>query len=359
MTTGYTVYIQDGDITTGKDFLKLCLRNFGIGIDMRDEPLSKSVPTYFEPDPYYKKYYDKAVEDRDNFKKMSFEQVKQQLIEKQKKDVESIKESIDKYIAEDKKYIKVRKEIENWNPPTSEHEDLKKFALDQIDRSLNTDLIKYCNEKLNLKLDISDINDEVVYTHINTMNEIYEQNVERTYKNWQREIKKTADKNMWMKQFLDSVDNISVQEREKHNEDEYKLEEKEEEEPDVLQVDGYMDGVTLPNLYTATYILSDSYIDFVNGEINNMEWKDKSDQLIMRVRLRDESMNENIYISIKASDVCKFYDNYNLDFNKLHANQIFADLCHDKHYFNDRIDDMVETYGELPSSLEENEYDER
>ena len=30
--TGYTAYIKDGDITTGKDFLKLCLRNFGIAI---------------------------------------------------------------------------------------------------------------------------------------------------------------------------------------------------------------------------------------------------------------------------------------------------------------------------------------
>lgn len=220
MTTGYTVYIQDGDITTGKDFLKLCLRNFGVGINMRDEPLSKPVPTHFEPDPHYKKYYDKAVEDRDNFKKMSFEQVKQQLIEKQKKDIESIKDSIDKYIAEDKKYIKVREEIENWIPPTPEHEDLKKFALDQINLSLNTDMIKYCNEKLNLK---SDINDEAVYTHINTMNEIYEQNVERTYKDWQHEIKRTADKNMWMKQFLDSVDNISVQEHKKYSEEEYEL----------------------------------------------------------------------------------------------------------------------------------------
>ena len=223
METGYTAYIQDGAITTGKDFLKLCLRNFGIGINMRDEPLSKPVPTHFEPDPLYKKYYDKAVEDRDNFKKMSFEQVKQQLVEEQKKDVESIKESIDKYIAEDKKYIKVRKEIENWNPPTSEHEDLKKFALHQIDISLNTDKIEYYNEKLNLKLDISDIKDEAVYTHINNMNKFYEQNVERTYKNWQREIKRAADKNIWMKQFLDSVDNISVQEHEKHNEDEYEL----------------------------------------------------------------------------------------------------------------------------------------
>lgn len=55
MPTGYTAYIKDGDITTGKDFLRLCLRNFGVAINMRDEPLSKPVPTQFEPDPYYKK----------------------------------------------------------------------------------------------------------------------------------------------------------------------------------------------------------------------------------------------------------------------------------------------------------------
>lgn len=72
MTTGYTAYIQKGVITTGKDFLKLCLSNFDIAINMKNELLSKV-------------NYDKAVEDRDNFKKLTFEQVKQQLVEKQKK----------------------------------------------------------------------------------------------------------------------------------------------------------------------------------------------------------------------------------------------------------------------------------
>ena len=43
MPTGYTAYIEDGDITTGKDFLMLCSRAFGVAIDVRDEPLS--VPT--------------------------------------------------------------------------------------------------------------------------------------------------------------------------------------------------------------------------------------------------------------------------------------------------------------------------
>lgn len=138
-----------------------------------------------------------------------------------------------------------------------------------------------------------------------------------------------------------------------------------EKQSDALHLDGYMDNIKLPNGYNADYILSDSYVDFVNGKISNMEWKDKSDQLIMSVRLRNEAINENIHIGIKASDVCKFYDNYILDFNKLHANQIFADLCHDKHYFNDRIDDMVETYHAplseplYDSQKENDEYDER
>lgn len=52
MPTGYTAFIEDGDITTGREFLLLCSRNFGVAIDVRDEPLSVPTPTKFEPDPY-------------------------------------------------------------------------------------------------------------------------------------------------------------------------------------------------------------------------------------------------------------------------------------------------------------------
>ena len=57
MPTGYTAYIEDGDITTGKEFLKLCTRAFGIAIDLKDEPLSVPTPTHFEPNTYYKERY--------------------------------------------------------------------------------------------------------------------------------------------------------------------------------------------------------------------------------------------------------------------------------------------------------------
>lgn len=205
MPTGYTTYIQDGHITTGKDFLKLCLRNFGIAINMRDEPLSKPVPTQFEPDPYYKNDYEKTVETRNKYRQMTFEEAKKELIDKHKKDIESAKKSLDEFIAEDERYMKVRDEIEKWIPPTSEHENVKKFALNQIDISLNTYMREYCNKELNKDLDISD---EAVHLYMNEINEFYENSVARAYKDWQEELKRTADKNMWMKQFLDSLENI-------------------------------------------------------------------------------------------------------------------------------------------------------
>ena len=205
MPTGYTAYIKDGDITTGKDFLKLCLRNFGVAINMRDEPLSKPVPTRFQPDPYYKKNYEKTVEVRNKYRQMTFEEAKKKLIEKHKKDIESTKKSLDKYIAEDERYMKIRDEIEKWIPPTSEHENVKKFALNQIDISLNTDIREYYNKELSKDLDVSD---EAVYSYMNDINEFYEDDVARAYKRWQEELKRTADKNMWMKQFLDSLENM-------------------------------------------------------------------------------------------------------------------------------------------------------
>ena len=205
MPTGYTAYIKDGDITTGKDFLKLCLRNFGVAINMRDEPLSKPVTIQFEPNPYYKKDYEETVEIRNKYRQMTFEEAKKELIEKHKKDIESTRKSLDKYIAEDERYMKVRDEIEKWIPPTSEHENVKKFALNQIDISLNTDIREYCNKELSKDLDVSD---EAVYSYMNDINELYENDVARAYKRWQEELKRTADKNMWMKQFLDSLENI-------------------------------------------------------------------------------------------------------------------------------------------------------
>lgn len=205
MPTGYTAYIENGDITTGKDFLKLCTRNFGIAIDMRDESLSVPTQTHFEPNSYYKKEYDKAVEVCNKYRHMTFDEVKQEMIKSYNDRIASAKKCLEDYKSEDEKYKKIRDEIVKWNPPTDEHDGLKKFALEQIDISMNTSYYKYLEDDLNKELDISD---KAVYTYMNDINESYEKDVEMVYRRWQEELKRTAEKNLWMQQFIDSLENI-------------------------------------------------------------------------------------------------------------------------------------------------------
>ena len=77
MPTGYTAYIKDGDITTGKEFLKLCTRALGIASDLKDEPLSVPTKTYYEPNSCYKDDYEKTVKIRDKMKQLTFEDRKE------------------------------------------------------------------------------------------------------------------------------------------------------------------------------------------------------------------------------------------------------------------------------------------
>ena len=57
MPTGYTQQIIDGTVKTPKEFLHLCLRNFGVCISMRDMPLD-SHGDYTE---YIKKFYQDSI----------------------------------------------------------------------------------------------------------------------------------------------------------------------------------------------------------------------------------------------------------------------------------------------------------
>lgn len=79
MPTGYTAYIEDGEITTGEDFLKLCTRAFGVAVDLKDELLSVPTPTHFEPQPYYKEKYDKALSEFNKANNLTFDEAKIQM----------------------------------------------------------------------------------------------------------------------------------------------------------------------------------------------------------------------------------------------------------------------------------------
>ena len=98
MPTGYTAGIEDGEITTGKDFLKLCTRAFGIAMDVRDEPLSVPTPTKFEPNTYYKDRFEKAKAELEECRKMSFEEAKAKMVKSHADRVKMYKSIAERHI---------------------------------------------------------------------------------------------------------------------------------------------------------------------------------------------------------------------------------------------------------------------
>ena len=210
MPTLYTEFIKDGTITNGADFLKLCTRNFGIASDLRDEPLSVPTPTHFEVNPYYKHQYEKAVRGYNEIQLRTYEEAKQDIIEAYKREAESYRRYYKRCVENNKKYLKIKEEILKWIPPTADHEEIKKFALDQIDYCIvsDRDLQSY---KRSADMDNAGLfwTDEEVQNYLEENKQDFKDSVENAYKRWQEAIKDAEMKNLWMKQFLDSLEIIS------------------------------------------------------------------------------------------------------------------------------------------------------
>ena len=204
MPTGYTAHIEDGEITTGKEFLRLCTRAFGIAIDVKDEPLSTPTPSSFEPSPFYKESYDRALKKLEEVNKMTFDEAKIQMRADYEKRISDYKAYAERETAMNEKYAKVRKEVEEWIPPTEEHEGLKKFALEQIDMSITKQ--KYIDEYLEKSKEEFDGSDEAVKNYINDIVDYYQRDIKRSYKSWQEELERTRSKNEWMTKFLESLE---------------------------------------------------------------------------------------------------------------------------------------------------------
>ena len=204
MPTGYTAHIEDGEITTGKEFLRLCTRAFGIAIDVKDEPLSTPTPSSFEPSPFYKESYDRALKKLEEVNKMTFDEAKIQMRADYEKRISDYKAYAERETAMNEKYAKVRKEVEEWIPPTEEHEGLKKFALEQINMSMTKQ--KYIDECLEKSKEEFDDSDEAVQDYINDIVDYYQRDIESSYKSWQEELERTRSKNEWMTKFLESLE---------------------------------------------------------------------------------------------------------------------------------------------------------
>lgn len=141
MPTGYTQQIIDGTVKTPKEFLHLCLRNFGVCISMRDMPLdsqvdyTESIKKYYQDSMgYHAKVLENAKREYEKITNLSDDNLYEMYVKNFSDNREYYQKRTDEAKKQNAKYQSFYDAIKNWDC-SEEFSNIKKFALDQIDIS--------------------------------------------------------------------------------------------------------------------------------------------------------------------------------------------------------------------------------
>ena len=130
MPTGYTTDIYNGKDISFRDFALNCARAFGACIMQRDDPADEKPKIMPE-----ESYHAEELKKIGKFKKPTKAEFENYIKTKTADCKEIIKQKKKLQTAYNKKI----KEAQNWNPPTPEHEELKKFMIEQLTHSMQFD----------------------------------------------------------------------------------------------------------------------------------------------------------------------------------------------------------------------------
>lgn len=203
MPTGYTAGIIDGTIKDFPTFAKQCMRAFGATIHMRDDDGDAEYKPMKESE-HYEKEIAKSKHDLDKIFSISDDD----LIEEERNNLERRKSEYLEYIAKAKRISetlnKMLTEVHNWQPPTEEHQGIKKFMIEQINSTINHDgdasyyhaYIAQTDEELK-NLTADNIRQERI-TSANESLKMYTENRDN-------EKKRVAEANKWVTDLLDSL----------------------------------------------------------------------------------------------------------------------------------------------------------
>lgn len=205
--TGYTYTIEKGTCKTPKDFLKLCLKNFGCCIELRDESLAK-----FNADDFLKKIKNESQSEYLTNSLANAEKELEKLLKKSdndwKKELESriadtekkLEESKTKHYKESEILNSFITKIKDWNC-SKEYQNIKIFALEQLNITEAQDYT--WDEKLLNELTNTTVKD---YRNTNIESAIKEVNYYK--KRIEDEKKKRNETIEFIEGFLKEIENI-------------------------------------------------------------------------------------------------------------------------------------------------------
>lgn len=194
MPTGYTAAVKDG--ISFEQFTWSCARAFGALMLMRDEPSDAPIPEAFKPSDFYSKCLEKAESRLAALKAMTPEEAQAAAAAS----YAQVAKQIDDHKAEAQelrnKYSEMLAKVDQWAPPTPEHQGLKDFMAEQLRQSIDFDCsTSYLTEPVQkdgptwLAESIADA----------------EHQIKRYLEQHAEEVTRTEQRNAWIKALRESV----------------------------------------------------------------------------------------------------------------------------------------------------------
>lgn len=205
MPTGYTAGIVDGKITTFEQFAKQCIRAFGATIHMRDDNLDVEY-TPRTPDDYHKE----SLRDAKRLYQQAIELSDEDILKNRKKEIEEeIKHAEDRIeqIRKSKEVLlEMKSKAEVWIPPTKDHEEFKKFMIQQLDST-----IEYDGDNTYVKVELYQKREELKNLDVDVerekMKEAAQEDIVYHTKKYYEEIGRCAKSNKWVEDLLQTLTN--------------------------------------------------------------------------------------------------------------------------------------------------------
>lgn len=196
MPTGYTADVVNGKIDTFEKFALQCARAFGATIMMRDDPMDAPIPDEFKPGDYNLKRLTETKAELNQLLEMTPVQVEAAMKEEYQAKAAHDQKYLADAIAENDRITVMEAKVEAWEPPTSNHVEMKKFMLKQ------------------LRMSRHDINWIENYQKSECLSprEWLQKNIEKAYKaigyfagEHEQEIERAKNRTLWVKQLRDSL----------------------------------------------------------------------------------------------------------------------------------------------------------
>lgn len=198
MPTGYTADVQSGKVTDFKTFALRCARAMGALILMRDDAMDAPIPDEFKPDT---EMYDRMEADARDTLGMLDALTPEDAQKKADAEFESLSQEHNKAMAkrreEKKRYEAMYAKVLEWQPPTSDHKGFKDFMAEQLLSSIDSDCEgyeRYAPRRKTAKQWMADARAAAI------------RNLESAASERMAEIKRTADRNRWVKQLRESLE---------------------------------------------------------------------------------------------------------------------------------------------------------